>query len=55
MSANPSTNAAHQFSGSLGMLAQVTSWLHQLQMEQIRLQEVSHHDKQIIADLQAAK
>ena len=55
MSASPSTNAADHFSSSLDMLAQVTSLLHQLQKEQRRLQEVSHHDKQIIADLQASK
>ena len=55
MSASPSTNAADPFSGSLGMLAHFTSLLHQLQIEQRRLQEVSHHDKQTIANLQASK
>ena len=55
MSASPFTNAADQFSGSLCMLAQVTSLLHELQKEQRCLQETSHHDKQIIAKLQASK
>ena len=55
MSASPSTNAADHFSGSLGVLAEVTSLLHQLQKEQRRLQEVSRHDKQLIAHLQASK